>query len=227
MLEFRDVQYAHLKARIHRPTLRNRTPSHEDRSICLQACSLIIEDYQRQLENKRLFYPWHGVHILFEAAVIMLDACWCSRDWQQMRHQARCILSVTLPDCLSLLEKLGQLWYESMICAEHLRPLLNEVSQAFTTRMANGIFVDEDIRGAYDLREASTTEKLRLLLFPDTPLAWNFNYMTRNSRHEADLQTSIATLETASVENFQWDANWDLSDFLYGSLEFSTNRIPN
>ncbi|PMD36259.1 hypothetical protein L207DRAFT_515972 [Hyaloscypha variabilis F] len=40
----------------------------------------------------------------------MLDSCWESRDWGPIRQQARFILSITLPDYLALLVKVGERW---------------------------------------------------------------------------------------------------------------------
>jgi hypothetical protein len=134
---------------------------------------MLVEDYQRQAQHRRLFYPWHGVHILFEAAVIMLDACWSSRDWTELRQQARFILSITLPDCLALLAKVGERWHEAALCGEHLKPVVEEVAKAFSERVVGGLEGGMGLDEAVAKREGGTTEKLRQLLFPDGPLAWN------------------------------------------------------
>ncbi|KAJ5570330.1 uncharacterized protein N7459_009760 [Penicillium hispanicum] len=84
MLEFKHVQFHHLIARIHRPTPRLRTRTPEDRRIVLNSALVLIEDYRGQEQRRRLFYPWHGVHILFETAVIVLDA------WRQWNEASIC-----------------------------------------------------------------------------------------------------------------------------------------
>lgn len=211
MLEFRAVQYAHLKAKLHRPTPRLRIRTASDRQICLEACQVLVDDYQKQVKHRRLFYPWHGVHILFEAAVIMLDACWESRDYSPMRQVARFALSVTLPDCLSLLAKVGERWHEAALCADFIRPVVDEVAKAFHDRIMNDAAAETQVQ-----KEAVTTEKLRGLLFPDGPLAWNartneaLNFETRRQ-----LNSGLTSLH--DIPDLQWDGNWDLDDLLFAS----------
>ncbi|KUJ16400.1 uncharacterized protein LY89DRAFT_586714 [Mollisia scopiformis] len=204
MLEFRDVQYAHLKAKLHRPTPRLRIRTAEDRQICLEACQILVDDYQKQVKHRRLFYPWHGVHILFEAAVIMLDACWESRDWSPLRQPARFALSVTLPDCLSLLAKVGERWHEAALCADYLRPVVEEVGKAFHDRIMNDAALNAE-------KEGHTTGKLRQLLFPDGPLAWNARTSEFSSGEflAGDLNHS-GLPPLPDLPDLQWDGNWDL-----------------
>lgn len=211
MLEFRAVQYAHLKAKLHRPTPRLRVRTAEDRQICLETCQVVVDDYQKQVKHRRLFYPWHGVHILFEAAVIMLDACWESRDWSPMRTQARFALSVTLPDCLSLLVKVGERWHEAVLCADYLRPVVDEVAKAFHDRIMNDSELDSG-------KEVLTTEKLRQLLFPDGPLAWNARTSETSMYEFVEQDLDIAGLPPLpDIPDIQWDGNWDLDDILFPS----------
>lgn len=211
MLEFRDVQYAHLKAKLHRPTPRLRLRTAEDRQTCLEACQILVDDYQKQVKHRRLFYPWHGVHILFEAAVIMLDACWESRDWSPMRQQARFALSVTLPDCLSLLAKVGERWHEAALCADYLRPVVDEVAKAFHDRIMNDAGLNFE-------KENSTTDKLRQLLFPDGPLAWNARMSEPLSFEPVGQDMNISGLPPLpDLPDLQWDGNWDLDDLLFAS----------
>jgi predicted nucleic acid-binding Zn ribbon protein len=220
MLEFRDVQYSHLRAKIHRPCPLLRTRTHEDRKICLEACQMLVEDYQRQAQHRRLFYPWHGVHILFEAAVIMLDACWSSRDWTDLRQQARFILSITLPDCLGLLAKVGERWHEAALCGDHLKPVVEEVAKALSERVVGGLEGGMGLDEEMEKREEATTEKLRQLLFPDGPLAWNAR--TEGTVGGIDEGASLgldALPPIPGFEDFQWDGNWDLADLLYESVQ--------
>lgn len=207
MLEFRMVQYGLLKARLFRssPGLEYRTP--EDREQCFNACTILVEDYQRQTKRRRLFYPWHGVHNLFEAAVIMLESCWALRDYEPLRYQARHILAVTLPDCLALLNKVGESWQEASLCSIYLTPILEETSCAYSDRAL------AQINGDRIAAESITTGKLRKLLFPDGPLLWE----SRTSSFEPTNEDSTAvdnplSLEpeiSTSVQDIDWDAFWE------------------
>ena len=212
MLEFRNVQYAHLKARIYRPTPRIRIRTEEDRIKCLAACQMLIDDYQGQVKSRRLFYPWHGVHILFEATAIMLDACWCSRDCLPMRHQARYVLSVTIPDCLALLVKVGERWHEAQRCVKYLRPIVEEVVKVFNDRLLN------EFDPACQPREASITSTLEQLLFPEGPIMWTSGASVASvEEEEVDGMLDTAT-GTPLLHEFGWDADWVLDDIFSDSL---------
>ncbi|RDW82620.1 hypothetical protein BP6252_03732 [Coleophoma cylindrospora] len=212
MLEFRDVQYSHLLMKIHRPAPKIRVRTSADQLICLRACRILVGDYQKQMRHRRLFYPWHGVHILFEAAVVMLDACWSSRDLAFMLQEAVSTLSATLPDCLAILDKIGQRWQEATICAEHLRPIVAEVSRRICYELGDDVVLRDQEK------EEHITEKLRQLLFPDGPLASNNRAMNKT----AEISDKIGMNDPGSIsishqiESFQWDKEWDLADFLYG-----------
>jgi hypothetical protein len=175
---------------------------------------MLVEDYQRQVNHRRLFYPWHGVHILFEAAVIMLDSCWSARDLAPLREQAHFILSITLLDCLALLAKVGERWHEAALCADHLRPVVDEVAVAFNERIMNDMDLD------LESKESETTEKLRQLMFPDGPLAWNAR-TAEESPGRNDLEISGMGDHLGAMSEFQytqWDGGWDLVDLLHGNM---------
>ncbi|KAI9739057.1 MAG: hypothetical protein M1834_007269 [Cirrosporium novae-zelandiae] len=199
MLEFRDVQFNHLLAKIHRPTPRLRIRTHEDRQICLEACQKLVESYNDQTRHARLFYPWHGVHILFEAAVIMLDACWESRSWMPLIESIQRTISVCLPDCLAILIKVGERWKDAALCAKYLRPIVTDVSIS----LDHGMEQIAEINTNYAL-----TEKLRELLFPDGPLTWE-SPSNGSRRGSGEPTTPIK-----GVEEFQWDIDWDIADIL-------------
>jgi hypothetical protein len=58
---------------------------------------------------------------------------------------------------------------EAALCAERLRPVVDEVAKAFHDR----IMSDSDMDLNLGFGEGVATEKLRQLLFPDRRLAWN------------------------------------------------------
>lgn len=200
MLEFRMVQYGLLKARLFRPSPRLESRTTEERAECFDACSILVEDYLRQTKRRRLFYPWHGVHNLFEAAVIMLESCWALRDYEPLTHRARHILAVTLPDCLALLNKVGESWEDASLCSAYLKPILDEASRAFSDRAL------AQVDPARIAAESLTTEKLRKLLFPDGPLLWESRISSGTSCYGISDPTS--SLEPG-IEDVDWDTFWE------------------
>ncbi|PYH93377.1 hypothetical protein BO71DRAFT_478484 [Aspergillus ellipticus CBS 707.79] len=202
MLEFKNVQLYHLLARIHRPTPRLRLRGPEDRKIVLDSSLVLIEDYLGQERRRSLFYPWHGVHILFETAVIALEACWSSRDHGVLHDQAKGMLEVKIPQCLQLLTNIGQRWDEAAVCADRLRPLVQKVMAAFGCE-GDGLFsiVDE---------EWITTE-IQDLLFTDGPLTWNRSAPGEDSfgTNESDPML-FNNLGDNNIAFFSWDPDWDV-----------------
>jgi len=203
MLEFKHIQYNHLRARIHRRTPRLRLRTDEDRRIVLDASRKLIEDYAGQERRCRLFYPWHGVHILFEAAVISLEACWSARDWVPLRDEADHMLRTYIPQCLRIITNMGARWDGAIACADRLRPLVQKVKGAFNDRITYPLLVHND---------AMISDELEGLLFSDGPLNW----------HQATLVSLGFDIDNSSwpnnwlpmddMETFQWDPTW--ADFI-------------
>ena len=188
MLEFQHIQFHHLRARIHRPTPRLKQRTAADRRIVLDAARVLIDDYLGQERRCRLFYPWHGVHILFETALLALDACWelatCdswplpppllrqahglhSRD----RHSdvlVRPMLETYIPQCLDVILNIGTRWNEATACADRLAPLVARVRAALSSRGSADLYTD--------MAAASITEEIQGLLFSERPLVWNHNH---------------------------------------------------
>lgn len=50
------------------------------------------------------------------------------------KYHARHILSVTLPDCLALLNKVGESWQEASLCSVYLSQIQEETSGAYSDR---------------------------------------------------------------------------------------------
>ncbi|KUI72137.1 Pyrimidine pathway regulatory protein 1 [Cytospora mali] len=205
IFEFRMVQYSCLRARIYRPTPRLEARTPQARQACFDACSTIVEDYQQQAKRRRLFYPWHAVHILYEAAIIMLEACWALRDHVPSRQTARHILAVTIPDCLMLLSKVGQSWEDAAICAKYLIPIVNEVTVAFGDRVMTSAASPRKVS------EMETTEKLHRLLFPEGLPAWGTPMATTESvttDNEAPAPL-LGDITMAGGEEFDWPSDWN------------------
>ncbi|KAJ5108322.1 hypothetical protein N7456_004997 [Penicillium angulare] len=201
MLEFKNVQFYHLIARIHRPTprLRKRTP--KDRQIVLESSLVLIQDYIGQEKRRRLFYPWHGVHILFETAIITLEACWASRDWPQSEEIVTKMLQSSIPQCIQLLRAIGQRWDEASLCANSLAPLMERVVAALTSRsMAMLSLVDE----------VSITEDIEGLLFSDGPLTWNRESLVDPSFCFPEDADCFGSILGEGLEFFQWDPEWGI-----------------
>jgi hypothetical protein len=138
-----------------------------------------------------------------------------NRDWAPTRQQERFVLSITLPDCLALLVKVGERWKEAALCAEHLRPVVDEVAKAFHDR----IMIDLEMGLDMGPREAVMTKKIRQLLFPDDPLAWNGRATEQSPASNDAMNQELDSLETLpSFEGSAWDGEWDISDLLYAAM---------
>ncbi|KAH8657935.1 hypothetical protein BX600DRAFT_61505 [Xylariales sp. PMI_506] len=209
MLEFQQVQYSYLKARIFRPTPRFETRSPEERQICFDVCSALVDDYQRQTKRRRLFYPWHAVHILFEAALIMLEACWALRDHETMRHKTRHILSVTVPDCLILLAKVAESWPDALLCSEYLGSVVDEITRAYRYRTLSEVDMTRQET------ERATTERLRQLLFPQGALSWSSPvYRGLGNNVDIDGAQLPGDIPFPGLDEFDWNTHWDFLQHL-------------
>ncbi|KAH0421194.1 hypothetical protein CcaCcLH18_13584 [Colletotrichum camelliae] len=199
MLEFKHVQFNHLRARIHRPTPRLRTRLPEDWGIVLESCERLIEDYVGQERRGRLFYPWHGVHILFETAMIALHASWSSREYQPFRDQAERMVQALLPQCLQVLSNIGQRWGEATRCADKLRPLVQRVSSAFA--WANQMPIHEAV---------SIEDEIERLIFSDKNLSWNAVTLHNSGLGFEDGTLLIDDVLVDNLNSLQWAPDWDL-----------------
>lgn len=204
MLEFRDVQYNTLLARIHRPTPRLGVRTPDDRMICLDATKALVEDYVKQSKQGTLLYPWHGVHILFEAAVIASDACWRSRtsSSEPMRERVKHALSVSLPECLNLLTKIGERWKEATRCADVLRPIIVEVSRWFNDPLT--IILDTEPGSIW------VEEEIQKLVFPDGSISWNITSVEESLVMDGT-NSGLGDFfgYDPEMDLFQWDPSWD------------------
>lgn len=196
MLEFKHIQHRHLRARIHRPTPRLRSRTHADREIELEACQILIEDYVGQEHRRKLFYPWHGVHILFETALISLEACWSSRDWPLLREQTMQMLEVYLPQCLQVITNIGKRWIGATACADRLRPLVEKVRSALVQTNAMPFSMWDD---------TSITEQIQNLLFSDRHLIWKSDTLETDffGLDEGSLAGNFPKVD--DVDFFNWD----------------------
>ncbi|KAF4481056.1 Pyrimidine pathway regulatory protein 1 [Colletotrichum fructicola Nara gc5] len=177
--------------------LRTRLP--EDWGIVLESCERLIEDYVSQERRGRLFYPWHGVHILFETAMIALHASWSSREYQPFRDQAEHMVQTLLPQCLQVLSNIGQRWGEATRCADKLRPLVQKVSSAFT--WANQLSVHE---------AALIEDEIEGLIFSDKNLSWNAVTLENSGLGVEDGALLIDNMLVDDLNALQWAPDWDL-----------------
>ena len=200
MLEFRHVQFHHLRARIHRPTPRLRVRTPDDRRNVLESSTILINDYTSQVRRRRLFYPWHGAHILFEAAVIALEACWSSRGWLPLKQQAEQMLNEGMIKCLQALTYISKSWNEAAVCADRLAPLREKIASAFSNR-------DFMMISAYD--ERSITAEIQGLLFSDGPLTWNQGPYEDNQWGLDDHLLMFDNTTFDDAQFLQWDPGWD------------------
>ncbi|KAL2840503.1 hypothetical protein BJY01DRAFT_236708 [Aspergillus pseudoustus] len=197
MLEFKHVQFHHLVARIYRPTPRLRTKSPQDWDIVLRASRKLIDDYVEQERRRRLFYPWHGVHILFETACIALDASWSARDYPDLVGEAEEMLQTHIPRCLHLLSAIGERWNEATECVNKLRPILRKVHSAFsgTEPSRNDLAIVEDING---------------LLFSDRPPMWNLAGFGMDEFGFEGGSLLLDNMLIDEMELLQWGSDWDI-----------------
>jgi hypothetical protein len=217
MLEFHRVQHSYLKARIYGFTPRLETRSPEARTICFDACLAVIDDYQRQAKRRRLFYPWNGVHILFEAAIIMLESCWALRDHEALRPRARHVLFIAVPDCLALLAKMGESWRDSLLCSEYLGAIVDEISRAFRERELN--YIDE---GQQDM-DKFITDRLRQLLYPKGASSWSCSPFSGSERAGIDQSSLPEDFNYDGFENFNWLVPWNFLQDLHSLYSDSTS----
>ncbi|GKZ21346.1 hypothetical protein AbraIFM66951_010135 [Aspergillus brasiliensis] len=201
MLEFKHVQYNHLMARIHRPTPRLRLRGPGNWKAVLDASSVLIQDYLAQERRRRLFYPWHGVHILFETAIISLEACWSARNYAPLHSKAHEMLHTSIPQCLQLLTNIGERWSEAAVCADRLRPLVETVRTAL---------INPDTLLLTMIDESVITAEILDLLFTDGPLSWTrVNHGDiLSDPNESD--PFLKSLVDDSLELFSWNPEWDI-----------------
>ncbi|EEU38887.1 uncharacterized protein NECHADRAFT_88905 [Fusarium vanettenii 77-13-4] len=198
MLEFKHVQFYHLRLRIHRPT-PTLSIRHPDDWANSEGCQRLIEDYLSQERRRRLFYPWHGTHILFETALVALDASWSAREYQPLRGQAERMVQTLIPQCLQILTNIGQRWSEATRCADKLRPMVEKVSSAFSWAAQVSVF-----------EAAAIADEIESLLFSDKSLSWNRAAMGDINFGFEDGNLFFDNLLVDDLETFQWAPEWDL-----------------
>ncbi|KAM5386536.1 hypothetical protein ACJZ2D_000499 [Fusarium nematophilum] len=159
----------------------------------------LIEDYVGQERRRRLFYPWHGVHILFEVAIIALHASWSSRDYEPLKEQAELMVQTLLPQCLRVLANIGQRWGEATRCVEKLEPLVQKVSSAFNWATHLPVF-----------EAALIADDIESLLFSDKSLSWNQVALGEIDFGIEDGSLLFDNVLIDDLDSFQWAPEWDL-----------------
>lgn len=157
-LEFRNVQLNFLKGRLHRPTPRNMQPSRSSRVESVHTAMRLADEYQKQQKNGRLFYPWLAVHVLFEAAVVLLDACWNCTTWLVEDVNIEELIKY-INQYPEILRNISPVWTDVEICVEAIESLSEEVVRRLR-RVSSG---------EYEALEPSetTSQRLNSFLFPD------------------------------------------------------------
>lgn len=193
---FRRVIYNYLKAKIYRPTSRLPLRTTAGRQICFDVCQNVIDAKDMlDLNSTAVVHPWHILHILFDAAVILLDACWQYRSQPLMRPAASHVLLVVIPRCLEMIDEIGRWWGRANLCINCLRPMLEEVNRPYNDPYLK-------YPGSLSASDAATTENLESLMFAD--------------RIRYDLSSEDTFFEPDS--QFFDDAiyNWDFQDMQLG-----------
>ncbi|KAL5341630.1 hypothetical protein BJX70DRAFT_386635 [Aspergillus crustosus] len=195
MLEFKHVQFHHLVARIYRPTPRLRTKTPQDWVIVLKSSRKLIDDYVGQERRRRLFYPWHGVHILFETASIALEASWSARNYPPLIFEADEMLKTHIPRCLQLLGAIGERWNEATECVNKLSPLVQKVCSAFSG-------------GDSSIYDTSIAEEINGLLFSDKPPMWNLSGFDVDDFAFEGGPFLLDNMLVDEMDFLQWGADW-------------------
>lgn len=195
VLLFRHVMYNYLKAKIYRPTPRFPLRSPIERQICFDVCQNIIESVKDTFEFKAVIQPWQTLHIIFGAAVILLDACWQYRSHVSMRPAASHVVSVVIPKSLELIDEIGRWWSRANLCTTCLQPMLEEVARPYSCPYP-------EVPGSLFAADEATTEKLRDLMFAD--------------RIPCNLPSEKVILNLESQVFDDPIYNWDLEDLQWG-----------
>lgn len=148
--------------------------------------------------RKRLFYPWHGTHILYEIAVIALDASWSSRNHQFLTEQATEMIYIWIPRCLQLLQSIGQRWFEATRCADKLQPLVDGIISALGLA---------DVSKSLDLL---ISQEIQSLLFPNNSQIWESSKRRGNDFGLQDESLPIDNLIGQDMDFLQWAPEWDI-----------------
>jgi hypothetical protein len=125
-LEFRNVQLYFFKGKLHRPTPANRHLPRASRLETINCAMRLADEYTKQQQNDRLFYPWLAVHVLFEATIVILDVGWNCAEW--LVHE------IDIPELIryihryaAIIEKLKVVCSEAQVCFDVLQALSTPV----------------------------------------------------------------------------------------------------
>ncbi|KAK4941192.1 hypothetical protein LTR10_018865 [Elasticomyces elasticus] len=198
-IESRDVHLNFLKGRLHRPTPRNPFPSHASRLQCIDAALQISQDYRSQKRRGRLYYPWFAVHILFEAAVVMLDTAWSCLDWLSTELDLGPVIS-GIRSFPPVLMDVAVLWPAAGQCANAIETLSKPVLDRLETVAAG---LDP---GPLDEEVAST---LADYLFPDP------DFKPSVASNDMDLPVYFGQDDELETDmDFDWNVYRDLESLI-------------
>lgn len=185
----------------------------------MTASGLLIQDYVDQKDRQRLLYPWHGVHILFEVAVVSLHACWNCYEWTELRQQAYQMMTDFLPRCLELMMHIGSRWKAAIRCVDRLRPLLRSVQSIYQIELEPPLGLSEARNVFQDLQD---------LLFPNGPLRWEGHPAQDCCEPQHDIATTaLDFLDFNEVMPSDFDADWDPSTFDLPITDFPQYQLSD
>lgn len=190
-IEFRDVQLKFLLGRLHRPTPRNRYPSRKSRLQSIDSALSLADEYAKQRRHGRLFYPWFAGHILYEAAIVLLDTVWLCCDWLagavDMQEIAKCIRYYP-----NILHQVATFWPALDRCADTLVVL----SEPILARLESpaGLILPSP-------SDDATSNELAKHLFPESGLA-----LVERTMGTSGAGNSANDLPDFDFEDFDWNA---------------------
>ena len=206
-IEFRDVQLKFLLGRLHRPTPRNRYPSRASRLQSIDSALSLADEYAKQRRHGRLFYPWHAGHILYEAAIVLLDTLWLCCDWLidvvDMQAIAKCIRYYP-----NILHQIATFWPALDRCADAL-VVLSAPVLARVDREPDTIRLQPP--------DDTTSNELAKHLFPESGLS-----LLERNLGTIDSGGRPAAGNTPGLEVFE-DFDWNADHFQEGL--FDTNNL--
>jgi len=218
-LEFRNVQLYFLKMRLNRPTPQNPDPAILSRIEMVNAVMRLVDDYRKQQLRSRLFYPWHAVHILFEAAVVLLETCWTCSDWLEEHYDLQMLVSYLerFPDILG---SITPTWPDVQRCVRSLQTLMVPVVQRLKA-ISEG--------GPVSPRDEETGRHINEYVFPDMDACHALkNYFTIEGEQDVQMWTGLtedyeppidwdAGLNSFEATNLAWFFDLDSTNFDMGS----------
>jgi len=214
-LTFRDVQLNFLRMRIHRPTPHNLNPSQQFRLEAVLATFRLSDDYTQQLQQGRLFYPWHAVHICFESVVVLADSAWQCAEHLTKQVGAEEIIK-HMQNHLKILNKLDELWPGVGGCVSSLETLVKPVVSRLEL-VSYGLLLN-----AVD---NEMTRRLNSFLFPDRDDRKAMDHFNNTFSEVEDIAITQGQLAFNDITDFDWGLD-DASLYQIFDMEANSLEVP-